>query len=111
MGVFILRKPRSGRVILFILFIGGSAGMAALMGAAEIGLSRSFGVVIPEGPDDTAYLKRVPREEAREWFLLKPGTTLFLQEKEGDYYLAENGASVTGWIHQDQIRTVEPQDE
>lgn len=110
-GIFIIRKPRSGIIILFILFLAGSAGMAALMGAAEIGLSRSYGVVVPENPEETACLKRVPREEAQEWFLLKSGTTLLLREKVGDYYLAENGAKVTGWIHQDQIRKVGPRDE
>jgi hypothetical protein len=110
-GIFIMRKPRSGRVILFILFLAGSAGMGALMGVAEISLSRTFGVVMPNIPEDAVYLKRVPREEAQEWFLLKSGTTLLLREKVGDYYLAENGALVTGWIHQDQVRKVGPEDE
>ena len=110
-GIFIMRKPRSGVIILFILFLAGSAGMAALMGAAEVGLSRSFGVVVPADPEVAACLKRVPREEAQEWFPLRPGTTLLLREKVGDYYLAENGALVTGWIHQDQIRKVGHRDE
>ena len=110
-GIFIMLKPRSGRVILFILFLAGSAGMASLMGVAEISLSRSYGVVMPDIPEDTVYLKRVPREEAQEWFLLKSGTTLLLREKVGDYYLTENGALVTGWIHQDQVKKVGPRDE
>lgn len=111
MGVVLLHKPRSGWVILLLLFLVAAGGSAGLLGAAELGMSRVFGVVMSDGEGAALYLKRIPRGEAADWFLLKPGTTLLMREQVGDYYLVENGASVTGWIHRDLIKQVVVEDE
>ncbi|MEW5817090.1 MAG: hypothetical protein AB1798_17055 [Spirochaetota bacterium] len=80
-------------LLLLVLGLTAGGGMIAVKRSAR------WGVIVTED----VYMKKIPTEQAAEWFQLPEGTVLTVVTLKNDYIFVRTGYGVSGWIKKSKI--------
>lgn len=79
--------------LVFVLILTG--GGLLVLNAVAAGQAEAPRAVISEAG---AALRKIPDQEATEWLVLAPGTTLARAGKAGEFILVETAFGIQGWV-------------
>lgn len=92
-------KPGGAVSVLFIMFALAALISAGCMGYSHIERGELTGIITGE----QTFIKKIPRDSAENWLMMKPGTSVRIIDESGEFLLIETGMGVKGWIQKPQI--------
>ena len=99
--ILILRNGKSGgfKTVALILTILILVVSAVMMNVSVYSRNQPVGIIY----GDSAWLRKIPRQDAEPWLPVTPGTAVKVLDDTGEFRLVETGMGLTGWIGREYI--------